>query len=422
MNQRGQVYPLFGLLLVALLGFAALSIDMGYYRYQQRLQQTATDSAAIAGAQASVYATPNAQYAAFADAATNGFASPSATVSVDPNYSDSYTTDAPNGTGVQVTITKNYAKWFSGFFGGGSQAVGTTAVARMRADSGECIVGLDPSKAMTMNGQKFGGGACTIAENGTMDCHGGDYSTVAGITVNITNNAGFSGCHNGPTPGFTAFVPDPCPDVPGCWSLTNTPYTTLGTSCDPQLPACQSGGLTCTTPAAVPAAGATAVPGSCYNGPTSLPNNVHFPNGLYVFVNGVTFTTGDQTATGGGATFYIASGAMNVGNGNDSIGTSTAPLSAPTTSSPWTTSTGWAGVLFYQPAANTSTVWIGADLYTNGMWYFPTAQYTENGHHTHSYTGDVVFGSITWNGGNTTDIFPGPTGGAGTPERAVLTE
>ena len=47
MNQRGQVYPLFGLLLVALLGFAALSIDMGYYRYQQRLQQTATDSAAV---------------------------------------------------------------------------------------------------------------------------------------------------------------------------------------------------------------------------------------------------------------------------------------------------------------------------------------------------------------------------------------
>jgi uncharacterized membrane protein len=38
------------LALVVLIGFAGLAIDMGALRYQKRLQQTAADGAAIAGA------------------------------------------------------------------------------------------------------------------------------------------------------------------------------------------------------------------------------------------------------------------------------------------------------------------------------------------------------------------------------------
>src|SRR5437868_9585661 len=50
-KQSGQV--LFGTAaaLVVLAGFAGLAIDMGTLRYQRRLQQTAADGAAIAGAQ-----------------------------------------------------------------------------------------------------------------------------------------------------------------------------------------------------------------------------------------------------------------------------------------------------------------------------------------------------------------------------------
>ena len=36
--------------LVVLMGFAGLGIDMGMLRYQKRLQQTAADSGALAGA------------------------------------------------------------------------------------------------------------------------------------------------------------------------------------------------------------------------------------------------------------------------------------------------------------------------------------------------------------------------------------
>ena len=35
---------------IVLLGFAGLGIDIGYMRYEKRLQQTAADAAAIAGA------------------------------------------------------------------------------------------------------------------------------------------------------------------------------------------------------------------------------------------------------------------------------------------------------------------------------------------------------------------------------------
>src|SRR5258705_4761714 len=49
-KQSGQV--LFGTAaaLVVLAGFAGLAIDMGTLRYQKRLQQTAADGAAVAGA------------------------------------------------------------------------------------------------------------------------------------------------------------------------------------------------------------------------------------------------------------------------------------------------------------------------------------------------------------------------------------
>ncbi|HEY1422618.1 MAG TPA: pilus assembly protein TadG-related protein, partial [Candidatus Acidoferrum sp.] len=50
-KQSGQVLVGAALALVVLCGFAGLAIDMGTLRYQKRLQQTAADSAAIAGAQ-----------------------------------------------------------------------------------------------------------------------------------------------------------------------------------------------------------------------------------------------------------------------------------------------------------------------------------------------------------------------------------
>ena len=50
-GERGQILAVVALALVALLGVAAFSIDVGYAYYAKRQLQSATDAAALAGAQ-----------------------------------------------------------------------------------------------------------------------------------------------------------------------------------------------------------------------------------------------------------------------------------------------------------------------------------------------------------------------------------
>ena len=50
-GERGQILPLVAIALVALLGIGAFAIDVGYAYYAKRQLQSATDAAALAGAQ-----------------------------------------------------------------------------------------------------------------------------------------------------------------------------------------------------------------------------------------------------------------------------------------------------------------------------------------------------------------------------------
>src|SRR3954467_15127378 len=50
-GERGQILAVIVLALVALLGIAAFAIDVGYAYYAKRQLQSATDAAALAGAQ-----------------------------------------------------------------------------------------------------------------------------------------------------------------------------------------------------------------------------------------------------------------------------------------------------------------------------------------------------------------------------------
>src|SRR6266852_2302733 len=70
-NEKGQALAFTALAVTLLMGFAGLAVDMGVLRYQRRLQQTAADAAAIAGASNLAYGgvVTGAQNAS----ATNGF-------------------------------------------------------------------------------------------------------------------------------------------------------------------------------------------------------------------------------------------------------------------------------------------------------------------------------------------------------------
>jgi uncharacterized membrane protein len=71
MGERGLVLPLLAICLVAVLGFAGISVDVGFLEYRQQTQQSATDAAALGGAQQLVRAgcgsTAAAEAAAYAD-------------------------------------------------------------------------------------------------------------------------------------------------------------------------------------------------------------------------------------------------------------------------------------------------------------------------------------------------------------------
>ncbi len=49
-SEAGQALAITIVVMVALIGFAGLGVDMGMLRYEKRLQQSAADAAAIAGA------------------------------------------------------------------------------------------------------------------------------------------------------------------------------------------------------------------------------------------------------------------------------------------------------------------------------------------------------------------------------------
>src|SRR5579863_8185135 len=75
--QRGAVLPLVAICLAVLMGFAGLSVDVGFLEYKQQAQQSATDAAAVGGAEAAYadgcQSSTAATSAAKSDATLHGF-------------------------------------------------------------------------------------------------------------------------------------------------------------------------------------------------------------------------------------------------------------------------------------------------------------------------------------------------------------
>ncbi len=96
-GESGQVLPLIAICLAAIMGFGGMAVDVGYWRYQQREQQSATDAAPLGGAQQLLYSgCPNpgaAHDGRENDAASSGFA---------------------NGGNVTISVTNPPGATFSG--------------------------------------------------------------------------------------------------------------------------------------------------------------------------------------------------------------------------------------------------------------------------------------------------------------------
>jgi hypothetical protein len=411
-NEAGQALVFTVVGLVALLGFVGLGIDMGVLRYQKRLQQTAADGAAIAGATNLTYG--GVQTGAQNAAVSNGF------------------TDA---SGNDATGCSN------------SAAVGTV-----------CVQINNPPQAVTVNGTAIPAGShagdanyveaivAVVQPTYSMKIFGVDRETITARAV-ATNLAGGT---SGNTTGCLYTLGPPSSSIEGvningnatlnaptCGIVDNGNYNskgnslnvtaaTFGVSGSPNVSG-PGGTVTCTggtsscptygTPAASdplsylapPPVGTpviwtgTAVPGTTYSGIDITSNGtVNFPAGTYVIDGSSGFTChGTPTIKGTGVTFYFTNGATFNCSGNDTV-QFTAPSSGP-----------YAGILFYQDPNDTVGPSVGGNTGTfyDGILYFPKAQITFFGNNTSIATGIVVADAFALSGHPTVTL----NGAAGIP-------
>jgi hypothetical protein len=395
-KQSGQVLVGTAVALVVLAGFAGLAIDMGTLRYQKRLQQTAADSAAIAGASNLVVASGVSAGAVNA-ASQNGFTDPNGgsgtpvstctaagaaigTVCVQVNNPPATGPHTADAQYVEVLVAEVQPTYFMTIFGVNSETITARAVAtNVSAGGGTgpgCLYTLG-APSSSIEGVNINGSAtlyaptCGINDNGNYNTKG-NALTVAASTFGVAG---------------TNIVKGPGGSVTCTQSPNSCPTPNVAPTSDPM-----AGKL---TPPCSPCTGGTAISISGNGGfsgtgvtyanntytispgtytsisitGTGGGNNVVFSPGVYIIDGsgaGITIP-GNSTITGNGVTFYFTgTSTMNM------TGTPTINLTAPGTSGTYP------GVLFYQDPADTSGPSFGgtSGSYYDGLLYFPTVQVT----------------------------------------------
>ncbi len=341
-QQSGQTLILAVFGLVVLLGAAGLAVDMGYLRYERRLQQSAADSAALAGAAAlgagAAYAT-----AATDDATLNGFQDGQGNIHVTPTQ----LTFNGNANAVQVDVVNTYNTFFMRIFGSAmsTATVSVRAVAQYSGSRG-CMYALKGGGGITA------GGSIDIPNCGVIDdqdLSGGGSLTAASIGVHGSSSATTT------PPAVTGILqaPDPLSYLPtpgggGCTTINYTGAT--------KVPVTLSQGVYC---------------GISFSGPPNgFDQNVTFNPGTYVITGpgGLSFMGTGGHVHGTGVTFYLSGGAVNFGNGQR------VRFTAPTNGT-------YAGILFFQDPGNAAAATINgaAGSHLQGAFYFPNATLNMNG-------------------------------------------
>jgi len=421
-SEKGQTLVFVALLITVLLAFAGLAIDMGVLRYEKRLQQSAADAAAIAGASNLAYG--GVTSAAQSAAAANGFNSGSdkvsdctgsgaavGTVCVQVNNPPASGPHAGNNNYVEALVGAVHATYFMKVLGINKEAITARAVATNLSGgpSSGCLYTLGPPassiEGVNLNGSAFlNATTCGIIDNGNFNTKGNALTVNAG-SFGVSGNPNVSG----PGGTVTCSAPGPCPTY-GMPAAADP----LAKLTPPSKPAPFSG---------CPATGCdvstsntqTLQPGT-YNSITFGKNStVTLSPGIYYIdgAGGVTFG-GSATVKGSGVMFYFTgSASINaVGGGNQ---VSNIQLSAPTTGP-------YAGILMYQDPNDTNTgpgpnkgPTLGGDdkSFFDGVLYFPKDQLTffGNSKSTGYSAGIVVADAIALSGNPTVNL----QGAAGLP-------
>jgi hypothetical protein len=419
-KEAGQALIFTAAALVVLMGFAGLAIDMGVMRHDKRLQQTAADAAAIAGASNLAFGgvTSGAQDAASRVGYTdNGGGQVSnctgaavGTICVEVNYPPSTGPQKGHDGYVEVLVADVHPTYFMKILGINSETITARAVAaNLGGGAGNgCLYTLNPPSSGTEGISGSGtinASTCGIVDNGDYD---GTVPNVSADTFAV------SGSLSGKS--ATCTTPGPCPTY-GIPAAAD-PLSTLTPPCT----SCSGGNIVNVIGSGNPSCGA----GCTFTGGTYLispgtycsitikgvaSDQVVFRPGVYIIDGPSAGCSSDSlkipendTISGTGVTFYFTnSSTLKMG------GTPTVNLTAPDSSGTYP------GILMYQDPNDTSTT--GPTLGGNsgskyeGALYFPKDQLTFYGDDNTIDVAAVVSDSISMSGDPTVNI----QGSAGLP-------
>ena len=398
------------------MGFAGLGIDMGMLRYQKRLQQTAADSGALAGANNLAFPASGG-VAAGAKGATsqNGFTDGTNNVTVTVNKPPASGPHTGNANYVEVLVTAVQPTYFMKILGINSETLTARAVATNitgGASGGGCLYTLGPPSA-AIEGVGINGNAtlnattCGIADNGNYDPVGGALTVNAG-TFGVAGTCSGSGCGKGGATCSQQAGPCPTYGTPAAAdplaSLAAPSQPAASASCPPKG-ACD-----------VSASGTMTLQPGTYSSITISKNStVTLNSGIY-YITGSKGNTGLQfggggtvTSAAGGVMFYFTGSATinAVGGGNKTDNVNLSPLSSGT----------YAGILFYQDPTDTSAPTLGGDdgSIFGGVAYFPSVELTFFGNATNT-AGIVIAKAFAMSGHPTVNL----QGTAGLPPGVIL--
>jgi hypothetical protein len=392
--QRGQVLPLVAICLTVLCGFAALAVDAGYLQYRQRLQQTAADSAALAGAWQLIRTQTQNPIVAAAKAASasNGFTDGSNNVTVTINWPPATGPNKGYDSAIEAIVTAQYPAIFSAVMGWTQSTVATRAVAVVRGNPGAACIYILQKNLNIANGTVTG--PCGALVNNDVQANNKTvwnipYIGAGGHIISPPANAVVS-------TGIGA-VADPCQTVPGCIALTT--MFPLNSNVKNEGPYSSCAAPTSTT-----------LGQACY---TSVSGTYNVTPGLIVIAGDLTGSLICQLCDATHGVTVVVGGKVNL-NG------STTNLTAPPATQGATTATvtqsgGAPGVVLYQVSTSTAPENFSAQQLF-GMVYAPDAHVNQNAGSTLVVNFLVVADFVT--NGNT--ITVNNTGGGGPPTQVPI--
>jgi Putative Flp pilus-assembly TadE/G-like len=358
-SQSGQALILAAVGMFAFVACAGLAVDVGYLRYQRRLQQTAADSAALAGA-AAAGTGGNVSQSALDDAKLNGFEDgvvlPGSAQAVRVQVTGP-TTFFGKPNAVQVQVFADHPNFFMRIFGPALSTTSfTTTATAQYVQARNCMFALPGGGGITINAT-VNMVNCSVLDAQNLNGTGSLTAAAIGVSgtssLTTTPNA-VTGILQTPDPFTNMVAPNPGPGH-GLLTIDNNNF--------PPRPPRRRGGQP------IPQ-NVTVTPGS-YTGisiAATFLGNVTFQAGNYTIGGSGLSLKGGASVSGNGVMFYMNGGAVTFTNSQK------INLTAPTNGA-------YAGILFFQrkgnPAAATFTGAGGSNL-TGGL-YFPSATVTLNG-------------------------------------------